>query len=40
MIGIALAIFIIDILIWKKCSSKQETPTPNPSAPYLIPYLN
>jgi hypothetical protein len=41
MIGIELAIFIIGMLIWKKCSSKQETPTQTPSAPPMpMPDLN
>ena len=38
MIGIALVIFLIGMLIWKKClstSSSAETPTPAPSAPPL-----
>jgi hypothetical protein len=30
LIGIALASFIIGMIIWKKCSTKQETPTPTP----------
>jgi hypothetical protein len=36
MIGIALVIFLIGMLIWKKCFStpkSPETPTPAPSAP-------
>jgi hypothetical protein len=36
MIGIALVIFLISMLIWKKCFStpqSMETPTPAPSAP-------
>jgi hypothetical protein len=36
MIGIALVIFLISMLIWKKCFSTAqppETPAPAPSAP-------
>jgi len=36
MIGIALALFLIGMLIWKKCFStpqSPETPPPAPSAP-------
>jgi hypothetical protein len=36
MIGIALALFLIGMLIWKKCNNKTqhvETPSPTPSAP-------
>jgi hypothetical protein len=36
MIGITLAIFLISMIIWKKCISKTnptETPIPTPSAP-------
>jgi hypothetical protein len=36
MIGIALALFLIGMLIWKKCLStpqSPETPSPAPSAP-------
>jgi hypothetical protein len=33
MIEIALAIFIISMLIWKRCTNKNKTPTPTPSAP-------
>jgi transposase len=39
MIGIALEIFLIGMLIWKKCkSTPTETPTPTPAAlPMLTP---
>jgi len=41
MIGIALAIFLTGMLIWKKCSGKQETWTPTLLAPPMpIPDLN
>jgi hypothetical protein len=33
MIGIALAIFLISMLIWKKCTNKHETAILTPSAP-------
>jgi hypothetical protein len=33
MIGIALAIFLIGMLIWKKCTNKNETLILPPSAP-------
>ncbi len=39
MIGIALVIFLIGMLIWKKCFStpqSPETPTPAPSAPPML----
>jgi hypothetical protein len=39
MIGIALAAFLIGMLIWKKCTNKNETPIPTPSAP-LLPIQN
>jgi hypothetical protein len=42
MIGIALALFLIDMLIWKKCFSKTDSMEPTflaPSAPPL-PALN
>jgi hypothetical protein len=33
MNGISVAIFLIGMLIWKKCTNKTETPIPTPSAP-------
>jgi hypothetical protein len=42
MIGIALAIFLIGMLIWKKCFGKPsstEAPSPAPSAPPM-PFHN
>jgi len=39
MIGIALAIFLIGMLIWKKCFSKPsltEATLPTPSAPLML----
>jgi hypothetical protein len=36
MIGIALAIFLIGMLIWRKCTNKVETPTPTQSAPPML----
>jgi len=43
MIGIALALFLIAMLIWKKCFSTpptSETPPPAPSAPPAMPTHN
>jgi len=36
MIGIALAIFLTGMLIWRKCTNKVETPTPTQSAPPML----
>jgi hypothetical protein len=36
MIGIALAAFLIGMLIWKKCTNKNETPIPTPAPPLPI----
>jgi hypothetical protein len=33
MMGITLAIFIIGMLIWKRCTNKDESPIPTLSAP-------
>ncbi len=33
MIGIALAVFLIRMLIWKRCIHKDEIPTPMPPMP-------
>jgi hypothetical protein len=36
VIGISLAIFLIGMFIWRKCTNKDEIPTPTPLAPPML----